>query len=140
MQTVKVVGGALGAVRVAIELFTDQALPHELSKRFRVALRQTKELLEPWMAEIAPFVEKHAEIGEVMNAAHENFLPFYEDARELMAAEFELEIEPISSRELDAAAKVMQKRADRGIGDPLVWSVAETEILWTVGILTEKGG
>lgn len=140
MQTVTLTGGSLSMVKAALELFTARPLPHELSKRFRRVMAQVNEHLEPWLVEIQPFVDKHTAPGESMTSAHHEFGAFYADARELIEREIELEIEPITDRELDAAAAVMQRRADRGIGDPLVWSVAESEILWTVGILKANGG
>lgn len=137
MKPVNVPGILLKPVLDALAELTAQPLPHTLGKGFRAAKNAVSEHMEPFQAEIGPFVEKHTKDGEVMNPFHKGFPEFYEDAKDLLEREHALDVTPIMESDLDRAAEIMASRAARGLGEEFVYTQEKVDLLRGVGIIQQ---
>lgn len=137
MTTVKLLGEHISDYTAAVIGYTTQALPYRLSKAMGAARRQLKESEDAYWGELLPFVQKHTGGNDSMPANHPSYPAFRREAADVLSQELEVELEPIPLSLIDEAAEIMQKRADKGLGDPLVIVFETQEALIAAGIIVE---
>ncbi|MFW5919718.1 MAG: hypothetical protein ACOCSF_05925 [Halanaeroarchaeum sp.] len=138
-KTVEVVAGNIPDHHNRLIALARQALTYEASMAVGAAQEAVKRAQESWARELKPFVDKHADGARSIGPDHPNHAAFVEDAREVFERTVEIEIVPIPERLIHESARIMQERANAGVGQPLLLSYADLRILKEVGIIEGEG-
>lgn len=135
MATVKMIARSMLDVHAMIQGIEEQSVPYSFTEVLDPVASAFEAAQARLSKELAPFLEKHAPGEAGIGPGHKSYPAFLQDADDALMQEIEIEVEPIPEAKLRAAATTMERRAARGVGEPLMVPRAHLTVLRSLGIL-----